>query len=203
MRLLLFISICSTLSFVSCKKKELEYEISGVVTDASFNTPKANCKVIISAKKNGDYYTLTTLTTDASGTYSYQLKRELLTNVKIVIEAENYFGDQTETTLENLSLKEVNTFNYSIYAKSWVRLRFLSDGTKKLKYYKQEGKNGCSECCPAGETLVDYATDTSIYCINNGNSNYKILYTVVGEGTTGTPSVFTTPFDTTEMIISY
>lgn len=203
MRILFFIALVSFLSILSCKKKNLQYEISGIVTDASFNTPKANSRVTIQAKKNAGFYTITTLTTGTDGSYSYQLKREQISQVRILVENENYFDEAIETTLENLSLDNPNTFHFNVFAKSWVRLHFTSDGTKKLKYYKQEGKKDCLECCAAGEVAIDYVSDTSIYCINDGNKSYKILYTVLGEGVTGNPSVITTPFDTTELLINY
>ncbi|MNY52470.1 hypothetical protein D3C86_1881440 [compost metagenome] len=115
----------------------------------------------------------------------------------------NYFGDETTTILDNLSLEDDNTFNFSVYAKSWARLHFVSNGTKTIKYLKMAGKSGCTECCPGGEMELSNVTDYSIYCINNGNTLYQIFYDVQGTSNNGTLSVTTVPFDTTDITINY
>lgn len=193
-----------SLSF-SCKKKNLKYTIKGTIYDSSFNTALAGAKVSIyvTTTSNSTAVEKVSLTTDASGNYSYELDREKLQNVIISVSKENYFSDGITTTLDNLSLEEDNTFNYNLYAKSWARLHFVSDGTKTIKYYKQAGKNGCTECCPAGEIQLNNITDYSVYCINNGNTPYQIFYDVQGTTNNGTLSVNTVPFDTTEILISY
>ncbi len=199
---LLGLLACFTIS--ACKKKDLTYQIKGTIHDSSFNSPLAGAKVVISASSSGTpVTTLTTLTTDASGNYSYELKRDKYQSITISVTKENYFSDGSTTTLDNLSLDKDNTFNYNMYARSWVRLHFVSDGTKVIKYYKQGGKNGCSECCPTGEIQLDNVTDQSVYCINDGNTTYKIFYDVQGTTNNGTLQVNTVPFDTTELLINY
>lgn len=202
--ILFFGVLLLSLSF-SCKKKNLKYTIKGTIYDSSFNTALAGAKVSIyvTTTSNSTAMEKVSLTTDASGNYSYELDREKLQNVIISVSKENYFSDGITTTLDNLSLEEDNTFNYNLYAKSWARLHFVSDGTKTIKYYKQAGKNGCTECCPAGEIQLNNITDYSVYCINNGNTPYQIFYDVQGTTNNGTLSVNTVPFDTTEILISY
>ncbi len=197
-------ALLMVLSF-SCKKKNLKYTIKGTITDSSFNAPLSGAKVTISVTttSNGTPVQKATVTTDASGNYSYELERDKIQNVVISVDKDNYFSDGTTTTLDNLSLDDDNTFNYSVYAKSWVRLHFLSDGTKTIKYYKQSGKNGCEECCTMGEVQLNNVTDQSVYCINDGNTLYKIFYDVQGTSNNGTLSVNTVPFDTTDILISY
>ncbi len=188
----------------SCKKKDLTYQIKGTIYDSSFNSPLAGAQVVISASSSGSALsTLTTLTTDASGNYSYELKRDKYQSITIAVTKSNYFSDGSTTTLDNLSLEDDNAFNYNMYARSWVRLHFVSDGTKVIKYYKQGGKNGCAECCPTGEIQLNNITDQSVYCINDGNTPYKIFYDVQGTTNNGTLEVITAPFDTTELLISY
>lgn len=197
-------ALLMVLSF-SCKKKDLKYVIKGTVMDKSYSSPLAGAKVIISVTTTSSSALVqkTTLTTDASGSYSYELDREKLQSVVISVEKDNYFSDSRTTTLDNLSLDFDNTINFGIYAKSWARLHFVSDGTKTIKYFKQAGKNGCAECCPGGETQLSNITDYSVYCINDGNTSYQIFYDVQGTTNNGTLSVTTVPFDTTEILISY
>lgn len=189
----------------SCKKKNLKYVIKGTVFDSSFNIPLSGAKVTIyvTTTSNNTPVQKVSLTTDANGNYSYELEREKIQSVIISVDKDNYFSDGTTTTLDNLSLDKDNVFNYNMYAKSWARLHFVSDGTKTIKYYKQVGKNGCAECCPTGEIQLVNVTDQSVYCINNGNTQYQIYYDVQGTTNNGTLSVNTVPFDTTEILISY
>lgn len=192
-------------SINSCKKKDIKYTINGTVTDLSFNTPLANATITISTSSisSPSEIVKATLTTDASGYFEYELDREKIQNVRISVNKMNYFSDGTLTTLDNLSLDNDNVFNYNVYAKSWVRLHFVSDGTKDLKYYKLTGKNNCEECCPTGEMHMVNAVDSSVICINNGNSPYKIYYEVVGGSNHGEMEVITAPFQTTEILINY
>ena len=197
-------ALLMVLSF-SCKKKNLKYTIKGTITDSSFNAPLSGAKVTISITTNSNNTPVqkVALTTDASGNYSYELDRDKLQSVIISVDKDNYFSDGTTTTLDNLSLDNDNTFNYNVYAKSWVRLHFVSDGTKTIKYYKQAGKSGCQECCASGEVQLDNVIDQSVYCINNGNTQYQIFYDVQGTSNNGTLSVNTVPFDTTDILINY
>jgi hypothetical protein len=197
-------ALLMVLSF-SCKKKDLKYVIKGTITDLSYSSPLAGAKVTISVTTTSGSALVqkTVITTDASGSYSYELDREKLLNVVISVEKDNYFGDSRTTTLDNLSLEDDNTINFGIYAKSWARLHFVSDGTKTIKYFKQTGKSGCAECCPGSEVQLSNITDHSVYCINNGNTTYGIFYDVQGTTNNGILSVTTVPFDTTEILISY
>jgi len=204
-RFILFFGAILLIAGFACKKKNLKYTINGNIHDSSFNTPLSGAKVsiAISTTSNPTAVEKVALTTDASGNYSYELDREKIQNVTITVSKDNYFSESTTTTLDNLSLDDDNTFNYNVYAKSWARLHFVSDGTKIIKYYKTSGKNGCAECCPTGEIQLNNITETSVYCINNGNTAYQILYDVQGTTNNGTLSVNTVPFDTTEILISY
>ncbi len=204
-RFLLFSGLLLFLFSASCKKKDLKYVIKGTIYDASFNQPLSGAKVTISVTMTTGTAKVekTSIITDASGNYSYELDRDKIQSVIISVTKDRYFEDGVTTTLDNLSLEDDNTFNYSLYAESWARLHFVNDGTKTIKYYKQVGKNGCTECCPGGEMQLNNITDYSLYCINNGNTTYQIFYDVQGTTNNGTLSVTTVPFDTTEILISY
>ncbi len=199
----LLLVICAVILLTNCKKKNLEYELSGVVYDKSFNTPMANAEVTVSVSKDGSLYTLATVKTDNQGVYKYSMTRDKYHEISIGVSVGNYFEESSSTTLEGLSLDKSNVFDFNLYAKAWVKLHFVSDGTKKLRYFKQAGKSGCSECCESGEKQVYFIADTSIYCINDGNTPYQIFYDIIGGTDSGTKNVTTTAFDTTEVLINY
>jgi hypothetical protein len=204
-KILFLLGILALASTNGCKKKDLTYVIRGKITDLSFNTPLTDAEVLITVTSTSSVAPIVkaTLTTDANGYYEYELTRDKFQTVRISVSKANYFTDETTTTLDNLSLDKDNTFDYNLYAKSWVRVHFVSDGTKELKYYKLAGRNGCEECCPTGEMILDNVTDTSFYCINNGNTLYQVFYDVQGTNNNGTIDVISTSFQTTELLINY
>ncbi|HRP53338.1 MAG TPA: carboxypeptidase-like regulatory domain-containing protein [Fluviicola sp.] len=197
------LSFLLIISLYSCKKKDLIYTITGTITDASFSNPLANATVVIRVNKNGSYKTQATLSTDSNGKYSYELPRDEYLGVSISFSKEKYFDEEKSSTLQNLSLDKENTFDFTVYAKSWVKIHLISDGSKQIKLFKQIGKSGCSECCEAGEVAINYVSDTSVFCINNGNQTYQFLYDVLNSPDSGTRSTITVPFDTTEIILNY
>ena len=55
--------------------------------------------------------------------------------------------------------------------------------TDILSYTKQEGLQDCPECCPSDEQIFYGDLDTTIYCINNGNEAYSVLYSIFSSNT--------------------
>ncbi|WP_300662758.1 carboxypeptidase-like regulatory domain-containing protein [Fluviicola sp.] len=111
-KLIPLLGILAFFAINSCKKKDLTYQIKGTVYDSSFNSPLAGAQVVITATSSGSVgSTLATLTTDANGNYSYELKRDKYQSISISVTKANYFSDGSTTTLDNLSLKDDNAFN--------------------------------------------------------------------------------------------
>lgn len=72
-----------------------------------------------------------------------------------------------------------------------------------FQYIKQQGKANCAECCPIDQKTLNGAVDTSIYCINDGNTLYSIYYFATGMTGGTIEGVATNAFDTTELLINY
>jgi hypothetical protein len=72
-----------------------------------------------------------------------------------------------------------------------------------LQYLKQQGKINCAECCPSDEQNLFGAINDTIICINDGNTYYSYLYSVVGTSNTGIEAVYTSAFDTTTLLLYY
>ena len=105
-----------------------------------------------------------------------------------------------------MTIEEDNIRNYTTTALSWVRLRFINQSPSPsdvLQYSRQIGKINCSTCCPAGTNYLNGAIDTSIYCVNDGNTTYQYQYSVVGTTNNGIKSATTIAFDTTEILLQY
>ena len=119
----------------------------------------------------------------------------------IVVSKSGYFQQSQTYNMDDLSVEDDNAITFQTKAKAWVALHFTGDGTKTVKYFRNEGLSNCAECCPSGEYTLTNVTDQNIVCINNGNTNYGIYYMIVGETGYLPLSIATPAFDTTELAI--
>lgn len=208
MRFVLF-SLLILLAAGACKKKHITYIVEGTVTDNSFSQPLSGATVKL-YKASGSNFTLGTLietqTTGSDGAYHFEFDRDKTEAYVVVVEKNNYFGTSANFTQEGLDTDNPNVRNFSIYAKSWVKLRFVNLNplpTDELQYIRQNGKSGCEECCPGGDQFLIGAVDTAIYCINDGNTTYGYYYWVLNTQNNGPKSIVTVPFDTVELLLNY
>lgn len=191
------------LSF-SCKKN-IDYTIKGQITDSSLggNLSGATVELYSYSKGSVTGELMQTTQTDSQGNYSFTFDRDRYDKLEVKIVKVNYFTESKTVLFSELSNKEDYIMDLNIYARSWVRLHFTSNGTTDIKYIRQEGKKDCEECCTTQEVYLYDNVDTSIYCINNGNSTYQIYYNILTTSLQGPLSVVTVPFDTTELLINY
>ena len=128
-------------------------------------------------------------------------------NINLVFNHVKDINSETKTIyFSELTIEEDNIRNYTTTALSWVRLRFINQSPSPsdvLQYSRQIGKINCSTCCPAGTNYLNGAIDTSIYCVNDGNTTYQYQYSVVGTTNNGIKSATTIAFDTTEILLQY
>lgn len=201
-----FIAFC--LCFISCKKGSSDFTIKGIITDATFNSVLTNASVsLYQIPAGGSKKELISSTTlDLNGSYSFTFKRDKMDKYILNISKNNYFDLEETIHFSSLTIENDNVRNYSTTAKSWVKLRFYNNNPNQfdeLKFTKQQGKSSCSECCLSTEQYLYGAIDTSIYCINDGNTIYSYLYEVSGTTNLGVKSLETTAFDTTEIYLVY
>lgn len=201
---LTFLSLLLLVISFSCKKN-IDYTIKGKVTDSSLggNLSGATVELYTYSKGSVTGELLQTTQTDVQGNYSFTFDRDRYDKLEVKIIKANYFTDSKSVLFSELSNKEDYFIDLNLYARSWVRLHFVGDGSTDIKYIRQEGKKNCEECCTIQEVYLYDNVDTSIYCINNGNSTYKIYYNVLSSLNQGPLSVVTVPFDTTELLINY
>lgn len=193
------------IGIIGCKKDTITYTITGNVHDLSLdqNLSGATITVTTTMANSSNGGTSKTYTTDANGNFSFTFERGKIESILLEVSKDNYFEKTATYTLEDLSIDEDNVVNFNIYAKSWVKIRFLGDGANDYHYTRSQGLSNCTECCPGTEQTLYDVTDQSVYCINNGNTLYEIYWNVANTSYNGQMSVTTVPFDTTEMVISY
>jgi hypothetical protein len=205
--LILSLSLVLLLLF-RCNKGAGTFTLEGVITDASFNQPLAGAEVSLYgiAAGNNQYAMIASAVTGADGKYSFTFDRTRTEKYTLYVKKNLYFEQEEEAYYSQLKLKETNIRNISTTAKSWVEIKIFNNNAANndhLQFLRQQGKTGCSECCFSGTNHLYGFQDTSIFCINDGNSLYSIEYAVFGTSNTGILGVTTTPFDTTVLNLTY
>ena len=201
---------CVMLSLVllSCKKGQGTFVLCGEITDATFQTKLSGAKVLLYKVPAGssNEIVVDSMILGDDGKYSFSFPREQMEKYIIKVSKEGYFSLSEDIYFSSLSLDDHNTRDYSTTAKSWVGIELMNQNPQvedHLTYIKQEGKQGCIECCPSTEQNFYGATDTTIYCIKDGNETYSIYYWVIGTTTQEIISEVTPAFDTSYISITY
>lgn len=203
-----FFLFIGLLLLASCTKGTGDFTIYGVITDDTFHIPMqgAQLKLYKIPVASNQKILIETYTLDQDGAFRFTFPRERMEKYILIITKDNYFPLEETIYYSSLNLKQDNERNYSTKAKAWVALRFINSNpifSDHLQYIKQEGLQGCAECCPNAQQDYYGALDTTIYCINNGNEMYSLYYYILGTSNQGQLSANCVPFDTTEILLNY
>ena len=207
MNKLIYILIVLCIS-TSCQKSAGTFEIRGTIINELNASGLEGCKLYLYSYPVGTNEELLTdsTTSNQDGTYSFQFERAQIEKYKITFTKDGYFEGEKTVFFSELTLEDVNILNFETNAKSWAGIRILNQNPEAgdhFRYIKQEGKTDCQACCPSEEQNFFGALDTTIYCINNANEPYSILYWVIGTPILDIATVNTTMADTTLIEITY
>ncbi len=208
MRRVLAFTVLIAFMMVNCEKNSGVFDISGTINNLSSATGLQDCKVYLYSYPVGTGEELLTDSTytGSDGSFAFSFERAQMEKYKISFDKEGYFEGEETLYFSALSLDEVNTVNLETYGKSWVGIRLKNENPQAedhFRYIKQEGKTNCDDCCPANEQNFYGNLDTTIYCANNANELYSIMYWVIGTPVVDIVSVNTVFTDTTLIEISY
>jgi hypothetical protein len=208
MRKIYYILLC-TIVLVACKKGKADFTIAGILTDSTFGQPFSGATVsLYEVPAGGGTNSLVgQMTTNANGAYSFTFPRDQAESYVLTSDKNNYFPLEETIYFSDLTIEEDNIRNFSTTAKAWVRLRFVNqapaDPTDLLRYLKQSGKVGCSECHTTEEQFLSGIVDTVIRCATDGNTTFSYFYDVIGASDQGIKSANAVAFDTTEILLNY
>ena len=193
---------------VSCKKGRADFVLKGTIKDLTFNQGHVGATIKLYQVPVGttQQQLLNSSTIGSDGAYSFTFPRDKMEKYVLVISKTNYFEIREDVFFSTLSTKDDNIRDFSTTAKAWAKLTFFNSNPlpgDKLKYIKQAGKEGCSECCSDAEQILNGTVNTSIYCINDGNTDYSYYYWLLGTTNQGLKSAYTTAFDTVEISLTY
>jgi hypothetical protein len=206
----LFFLIILSLVFACNKKQKLEFSIEGTVFDESFSKALQGADVYVLQKPIGGSLgteKIAKTSTDNAGNYSLVFSRGKVESYLLVIEKDNYFTIEEIVPFSNLSTEKALKLELKTSAKAWAKIRLINvspvNANDILKIIKMSGKDNCLECCSKDEQLFYGALDSTFYCINNGNTNYSFYHWILNTPEQAQHTIFTTPFDTVEYVLSY
>lgn len=202
----LFYFMFLAITVISCEKGKANFVLKGTIQDETFSTTLAGATIQLYQVQVGSASEtfVSSQTIGSDGTYSFTFPRDNMEKYILRIEKDNYFALEKTVYFSSLTLNSDNIRDYSTTAKAWVKLNFINDpnfGGNELEYTIQQGKENVDGSCQHGTYTIN--TSTSYYCINDGNQLYSYLYFAFGPNDTGVKSVITTPFDTTELTLTY
>lgn len=209
MKNILFVSLLF-LSLTACKKKELEFRMSGIISDATFGQALngASVKLIQKPSGGGTLKVVGSTVVGADGKFQFTFKREQAEKFYLEFGKDNYFDVKEPISFDDFSTEEELVRNYSTTAKSWVKLRFKnvppSDVFDYVKWTKQTGKSNCGECVGNDEYALYGIVDTTFKFVSDGNSIFSFRYNASNPTVPPTIKNMTTvAFDTVDMLIEY
>ena len=203
---------CTIIAFVllviSCEKGAGTFVLKGEITDMTFSQGHSGATIRLFKVPVGtqELISIDSAVLNTNGNYQFSFLREQMEKYVIRVEKEGYFDIQEDIYMSSLTLENDNTRNYQTHAKSWIGIQLQNDNPENsdhFRYIKQEGLENCESCCPNTEQNFYGPLDTTIYCINNGNEVYSLLYWVIGTSTSNLVSMNTNAFDTSYVNISY
>jgi len=202
----LFYFLFLAITVISCEKGKANFVLKGTIQDETFSTTLAGATIQLYQVQVGSASEtfVSSQTIGSDGTYSFSFPRDNMEKYILRIEKDNYFALEKTVYFSSLTLNSDNIRDYSTTAKAWVKLNFINDpnfGGNQLEYTLQQGQENVDGSCQHGTYTIN--TSTSYYCINDGNQLYSYLYFAFGPNDTGVKSIITTPFDTTELTLTY
>lgn len=208
MKNLFFISILF-LSLTACKKKELEFSMTGIVTDATFGQKLSGASVVLFQKPagGGTMKTVGSTTLGTDGKFQFTFKREQAEKFFIQITKDNYFEVYQPIPYDDFSTESELVRNFSTTAKSWVKLHFKnippSATSDLIKWTKQAGKSNCPTCCDNDQHILMGIVDTTFKYLSDGNTTFSYLYNATNPTVNGIKETTTVAFDTVTLLMEY
>lgn len=194
---------------VSCKKGKADFVLKGIITDSTFGNGFSGLTLELYQVPAGSgvQNLIGTTSTASDGSYSFTFSRDQAESYVLKASPNNYFPIDETIYFSELTIDNDNVRNYSTTAKSWVKLRFVNQNpasaSDKLFVIKTVGKSGCVGCFPDQEQQYNGIVDTTIVCLNDGNSEFKYYYETIGTPLSGFKSCISAAFDTTGITLNY
>lgn len=197
------------LVLTSCKKSSDKFSLEGITTDASSGITLPYVYLVFEQKalSNGvytDYFLQAASTSsDASGNYKMEWKRENLTEARLMVSRDYYYPQEIAIAPDDLR-NEVNlTRNIALWPESTVLVHLLNSSGASLIQFNWVGTNFNCDCCTSTVKTFNNILDTVFQCNVYGGKWLK--YNCSISSTSGTSflldSIYCEPFQTNNLIL--
>lgn len=162
---------------ISCKKKDLNFNIEGVITDAAFQTPCSAGKVKLFKVAAGTSQEVFIAEQElTNGEYSLTFARDRSEKYVLYFERENYFEEELTVFFKDLSVEEPYLLNFNVDARSymtWVVTDvFPQSNQATCTIVKLNGRASGTETCPNGsyDFFGGGSVSDTLRCAVRGNA---------------------------------
>lgn len=209
MRLVLCLFACS-LGLLSCEKPNENFSLEGKTIDASSGMSLPYVTVLFEQKAliNGvftDYFLeAASATTDGSGNYKLEWKKESIIEAQLAVSREYYYAQEMSIAPDDLRGTDVLSKNIALWPESNVLVSLTNlSGASTIQFNWVETNFVCS-CCTNETRTFQNLSDTVFQCNVYGGKWLK--YNCVINSTAGTEflldSLFCLPFQTNNLMLT-
>lgn len=207
MKIIIYLVIIS--SFFACKK-DLEFNLSGIVFDKSLQKSLEGGKITIKKVSADGSLNTSVLAEDqisSNGEFNLTFKREKALKFIITIEKDNYFSVIDEINFDELESDKPTFKVYEIYAKAWIKFHtknnFPANSSDVFTFHFLEKVSNCAECCNDDKVYINGAVENIFYCIYEAGKTYNLRYIVSSPFEQSDFSITPVAFDTIEFFKAY
>lgn len=199
-----------------CKKNDDEITISGRIYDNGFGQYLQGVTVRLSGNgvQNGvyspEFITLETVTSDASGNFSFTRKKDKTDSFRITVTKDQYFTTTHEFSSSVFSSADTYSKEIQVDPQGYLTIRlhnaFPSDNDDQVVFYFTNSGLDCYDCCTnIPHTGTGPAFDTTFTCCFYGNRNIAFMRSVTKDQQTNLyiDTLFCPAFTTTTYDIPY
>lgn len=212
-RLVIIFLLCSLLT--DCRKDDT-IVISGLLTDPNQGIPVESAGVELWTQKVGggiftaNYVLAGASITGADGMFSYEIKEENYTGIKLKFKKEGYFGWEADLNLGAVKTDSGSHQGYQLLPKATLRIHVKNVTPFSIDDYFDfrilNGYNTCEECCKSEKyQFTGMDIDQVIECQSAGHQDILIQWSERknGEQIIHTGTYFVPAFETTLIELNY
>lgn len=216
MKKLFLLTIGISILILSCKKDPKTILFGGTVSDTYQHSVVPGVLVTLQANGivdgifNASYVTIATATTDASGSFNFEIEESAYDAYRITLQKDGYYLSQTVVSSANISPENPYNSSFAIASKATVSVHlqnvtpFDSEDTIRFSFLNNPVSD--FDCCSSISTAIGGMTvDTTITCNSVGGFGLVLFRTVVKNDISASraDTIFTVPSDTVVFDVLY
>jgi hypothetical protein len=216
MKKFFLIAIGISVLFLSCKKEPKTILFGGTVSDTYQHSVVQGVLVTLQANGivdgiyNATYVTIATATTDASGSFNFEIEESAYDAYRITLQKDGYYLSQMVVSSANISPESPYNSSFTIASKATVSLHLKNvtpfNGYDTIRFLFLNNPVSDFDCCSSiSRSIGGMTVDTTITCNSVGGFGLVLFRTVVKNDISASraDTIFTVPSDTVVFDVLY